>query len=206
MGMPLLLYHRFRRTIAMQLFRLLAAFAAVVFFFQSPVLAGYRDYAQGVVAGLGETAKPRPDLEALLDKMVSSYRLSKGRAGLVASDLMRVAARAQAADMMVMGKSKHVSRKGHRFAARFEAFADPEFLYRVKGENAASDRRKGPADAAKAKRLFASWIDSGGHRRNMMQRDYAFVSTGVIQRGDELWAVQIFWSKPEQPSSLLQFN
>jgi hypothetical protein len=29
-----------------------------------------------------------------------------------------------------------------------------------------------------------------------MKRDYEFVSTGVIQRGDELWAVQIFWSKP----------
>jgi uncharacterized protein YkwD len=166
----------------------------------------YRDYALGVVGSLGEAAKPRPDLEALLDAMASKYRRQNGRATLKASDLMRVAARAQAADMMVMGKSKHVSRKGHRFATRFEAFVEPDVLYRVKGENAASDRRRGPADATKARRIFQSWLDSGGHRRNLMQRDYAFVSTGVVQRGDELWAVQIFWSAPEQPSLLFQQN
>jgi hypothetical protein len=34
-----------------------------------------------------------------------------------------------------------------------------------------------------------------------MKRDYEYVSTGVIQRGEELWAVQIFWSKPIEPSN-----
>jgi uncharacterized protein YkwD len=192
----------------MKFSRLLAAFITASIVMGSTVAtAGYRDYAQGVVASLGE-AKARPDLEALLDRMASGYRRKNGRPTLEASDMMRVAARAQAADMMAMGKSKHVSRKGHRFGTRFEAFATPDMLIRVKGENAASDRYKGPADKSKAQRLFQSWLDSGGHRRNLMQRDYAFVSTGVIQRGDELWAVQIFWSAPEdaQPSLLFQID
>jgi uncharacterized protein YkwD len=186
--------------------RLFAALiAGFITLTSSAAFAGYRDYAQGVVASLGE-AKARPDLEALLDKMASGYRRKNGRPALQASDMMRTAARAQAADMMAMGKSKHVSRKGHRFGTRFEAFAPTDVLFRVKGENAASDRHKGPADKAKAQRLFQSWLDSGGHRRNLMQRDYAFVSTGVIQRGDELWAVQIFWSAPEEPSPFFQIN
>ena len=28
--------------------------------------------------------------------------------------------------------------------------------------------------------------------------DYAFVSTGVVQRGNGIWAVQIFWAKPRE--------
>jgi uncharacterized protein YkwD len=60
---------------------------------------------------------------------------------------------------------------------------------------------RGTADLAKAKAIFGQWLDSGGHRRNLMSQDYEYVSTGVIERGDELWAVQIFWSKPVPPNS-----
>jgi hypothetical protein len=34
-----------------------------------------------------------------------------------------------------------------------------------------------------------------------MKRDYEFISTGAVQRGDELWAVQIFWSRPVEAQS-----
>ena len=105
------------------------------------------------------------------------------------------------ADLMFAGGSGHTSRQGHSFDQRFAAYAEATLLYRARGENAASERQKGPVDEAKAKALFQLWLESGGHRRNLMKRDYEFVSTGVIQRGDELWAVQIFWSKPIPPNS-----
>ncbi len=161
----------------------------------------YAQYARSVLTGLPENSGARPDLEAYLDGLVSSYRKANGRKGLVASDMMREAARAQAADMMFAGKSSHKSRAGHSFDQRFGAYVEAAELYRARGENAASDRKKGPAGKMKAKALFDLWLDSGGHRRNLMKRDYEFVSTGVIQRGDELWAVQIFWSKPVPPNS-----
>lgn len=161
----------------------------------------YAQYARSVLTSLPENSGARPDLEAYLDKLVSSYRQSNGRKLLIASDMMREAARAQAADMMFAGKSNHKSRAGHSFDQRFGAYVEAAELYRARGENAASDRKKGPADEAKARALFALWLDSSGHRRNLMKRDYEFVSTGVIQRGDELWAVQIFWSKPIPPNS-----
>lgn len=162
-----------------------------------PALAGdYAHYARSLLQGLPENSGARPDLEAYLDKLVSSYRQANGRKGLIASDMMREAARAQAADMMFAGKSGHKSREGHSFDERFAAFVEASEFYKARGENAASDRKKGPADMMKAKAVFDLWLDSSGHRRNLMKRDYEFVSTGVIQRGDELWAVQIFWSKP----------
>lgn len=161
----------------------------------------YAYYARSLLSQLPDNAGARPDLEEYLDKLVSSYRVSKWRKRLIASDLMREAARAQAADMMYSGKSNHKSRKGHSFDQRFGAYVDEVELYRARGENAASDRKKGPADETKARALFALWLASGGHRRNLMKRDYEYVSTGVIQRGNELWAVQIFWSKPIEPNS-----
>ena len=39
---------------------------------------------------------------------------------------------------------------------------------------------------------------AGSHRKNMVSRDYRFVSTGVIQKGDNIWAVQIFFGTPRK--------
>jgi len=166
-----------------------------------PAFAGYRDYAHGLVGSPPKGAIMRPDLEVLLDEMASTYRGGRSRAPLEASDMLREAARAQAIDNMQRGKSTHRSKRGEEFSTRFGAYVDDADLYAARGENAASDRHDDAADEAKARRLFKSWLDSSGHRRNLMSRDYEFVSTGVVQRGNELWAVQIFWSKPREQGS-----
>jgi uncharacterized protein YkwD len=171
-----------------------------------PAAAGYRDYAHGIVGSPPKGAVLRPDLEALLDEMASAYRTGKSRAALEASDQLREAARAQAIDNMQRGKSSHRSGRGEEFSTRFAAYVEDAALYPARGENAASDRRKDAADEAKARRLFKSWLESSGHRRNLMSRDYEFVSTGVIQRGSELWAVQIFWSKPREQKNIFQIQ
>ena len=167
-------------------------------------MAGYRDYAHGLVGSPPKGAVVRPDLELLLDEMASAYRTGKSRAPLEASDQLREAARAQAIDNMRRGKSSHRSNRGEEFSTRFSADVDDAELYPARGENAASDRHDDAADEAKACRLFKSWLDSSGHRRNLMSRDYEFVSSGVIQRGNELWAVQIFWSKPREQKNIFQ--
>ena len=165
---------------------------------------GYRAYVAELLSALPAGASVRPDLELILDEMASAYRQSQSRKALEASDLLRDAARAQAIDNMMRGKSSHRSRRGDEFGSRFAAYMGDAELYPARGENAASDRKKGEAGEGKARRLFASWIKSPGHRRNLMSRDFEFVSTGVVQRGDELWAVQIFWSKPREKTPLFQ--
>jgi uncharacterized protein YkwD len=61
-------------------------------------------------------------------------------------------------------------------------------------ENAARDTQKGEADPAKARRLFQQWVESRPHRKSLLNGDYKFVSTGVVQRGNKIWAVQIFFA------------
>ena len=166
--------------------------------------ADYRGYAMALVKNPPQGVALRPDLEAYLDRLADAYRKGKDRGGLLADDLMRIAARAQALDMMLAGRSGHVSRTGVSFDSRFGAFVENIDLFPARGENAASDRSRKQADEVKARHLFELWLQSSEHRRNLAKRDYAFVSTGVVQRGSELWAVQIFWARPIPPNPLIQ--
>lgn len=165
---------------------------------------GYRAYAENLSSHPPANVVFRSDLEGYLTQAASSYRKGKRRKALVADTLLRNAARAQAIDMMLQGKSGHRSRTGADFKVRFAAYLHEDGTAWAGGENAASDRRKGPADHAKAQRLFQSWVDSTGHRRNLLNDRFVYVSTGVVQRGDELWSVQIFWSEPIKTNFFIQ--
>ena len=72
------------------------------------------------------------------------------------------------------------SRNGYRFSQRFAAFADPAAVG-YHGENAARDRQPGGVDQVKAGRLFGQWLDSSGHRRNLLNPAYAYIATGAVR-------------------------
>ena len=153
----------------------------------------YRKYAERLLANLPKGAVVRPDLEAELNSLAAAARRRAGKTPLKASPLLLKAARAQALEMLIGNYVGHRSAGGFRYAQRFEAFGG--YDRGDHGENAARDRKRGPVDSTKARRLFQQWLDSGGHRRNLMKRWYNYVSTGAIQIGHHLYAVQIFWEK-----------
>ena len=157
----------------------------------------YRAYAEKLASEPPAHVVVRPDLEALLDSLTQGIRLASNRRAISPGPEFKVAARAQAIDMVLGDFVGHKSLKGYSFGARFAAFAEDLDRYPARGENAARERSEGPAGEAKARRLFQQWLDSGGHRRNMLKGSYNRVSTGVVQEGDNLYAVQIFWSEPE---------
>lgn len=156
--------------------------------------AGYRAYAEAMLAVPPRGAVIRPDLEAYLDLIAAEARVRAGRRPLQAGDLLRLAARAQALEMVKGDFVGHQSASGYQFRHRFEAFADPD-QHGDYGENAARDRQKGEVGKEKALRLFRQWLDSSGHKRNLMNPTYNFVSTGAAQLGHHLYAVQIFWER-----------
>ncbi len=158
----------------------------------------YRDYAVAIVASPPQGVAVRPDLEALLDQLANEARSAKGGPALAAKPQFKTAARAQAIDMVLGDFVGHRSLKGYSFNARISAFAEDFARVPRRGENAARERSKGPPDARKARRLFQQWMKSGGHRRNMLNRSYTAVSTGVVQKGDHLYAVQIFFAEREE--------
>ncbi len=184
---------------------LLALMAGVLGLAPETVRAGpYRDYALSLNASLPAGAKFRPDLEVILAQLANGYRATQGRSGLKADSMFLQAARAHAADMMLHNLMGHAASTGHGFDSRMRAFVDDITRFPAMAENAARDSQKTPADKAKARSLFQQWVDSRPHRKALVSRDYAFVSTGVVQRGNMIWAVQIFWAKPREKGMFSQ--
>jgi uncharacterized protein YkwD len=160
----------------------------------------YRTYASALVADPKKGAKFRPDLEALLDGMAANYRRNSGLRPVAAAERMKVAARAQALDMALGGYVGHTSRNGYGFMKRFAAFADPKLVGRH-SENAAMNwQTRGTVDQARAQTLFQQWVNSSGHRRNLLKPAFGYVATGAVEIGDSLYAVQIFWQTEGAPS------
>ncbi len=155
---------------------------------------GYRPYAENLISHLPQGAVFRRDLEGYLDRLAVAARVAAGHRPLRPDDLLRNMARAQAVEMMIGNFVGHTSASGYQYHDRFEAFADPQ-VHGNHGENAARDRQPGAIDEVKAKRLFQQWLDSWGHRHNLMNPTYAFVATGAVARGHHLYAVQEFWER-----------
>jgi uncharacterized protein YkwD len=164
-----------------------------------PANAGpYRDFAMGLNANPPAGSKFRPDLEVRLVALVNSYRAEEGKPPLKPDPMFLVAARAHAADMMIHGFMGHKASTGQDFDSRIRSFVDDITRFPGLAENAARDTQKTPVDAKKAAALFSQWVKSRPHRKALVSRDYQFVSTGVIQSGNKIWAVQIFFAAPRE--------
>ena len=153
----------------------------------------YLEIARGSLKSLPTDAHIREDLEAVLAGQANAFRQSKGLKPLQPDALLRDAARAQAIDMMLNNYVGHRASSGQEFDSRMRAFLKSPMTLPQMAENAARDTQKGEADAAKARRLFQQWVGSRPHRKSLLNSGYKFVSTGVVQRGNKIWAIQIFW-------------
>jgi uncharacterized protein YkwD len=178
----------------------MAAFIGLFSSGEAGAAPSYGAYVEALLAKPSDSVKFRPDLETYLDGLASSTRRGAGRKSLAANERLKRAARAQALDMALGGYVGHESRNGYRFSERFAAFADPAAVG-YHGENAARDRQPGSVDQVKARRLFGQWLDSSGHRRNLLNPAYAYVATGAVQVGHALYAVQIFWQYEAPPAT-----
>lgn len=165
---------------------------------RADMAATYRDYAYSLNSNPPGGAEFRPDLEEVLARLANAYRVQEGKPALTADPMFQLAARAHAADMMAHNFIGHRASTGHNFDSRMRAFAGDITRFPAMGENAARDSQDTPADAKKAKALFQQWVNSRSHRKALRSLDYAYVSTGVVQRGTTIWAVQIFWAKPRE--------
>ncbi|MCA3560876.1 MAG: CAP domain-containing protein [Aestuariivirga sp.] len=162
-----------------------------------PALAGpYLDYAEGLAAHPPQGAHYRPDLETMLVSLLNAYRAEKGKAPVAADAAFTDAARAHAADMMLNNFMGHNSSTGMSFQGRMAAFAGDVTKYPSLGENAARETAGKGSLEEKTRALFQQWVESSPHRKNMVNRSFAFVSTGVIEKGGGIWAVQIFFAAP----------
>jgi uncharacterized protein YkwD len=163
----------------------------------------YRTFALRLSRSESEGMRFRPDLESYLLGAANTYRRKKGVHHLGRNERNLVLARAHAMDMALNGFVGHRSSNGRDFESRVRALRPGEMFLPVMGENAARVSSGGPATAAKAAKLMQQWIGSRSHRHSLGSRSFVSVATGVVQRGDKLYAVQIF-SGPEVKTNVRQ--
>jgi uncharacterized protein YkwD len=122
-------------------------------------------------------APAAPALEAAL-KMVNDFRAQNGVAPLRLNALLTKAAQAHADDMAAKSYFSHYSRDGRSPGDRIAATG---YRFMTWGENIAM----GQPDWASAIR---AWMNSAGHRRNMLNAAFKEMGLGVK---DRRW-VQVF--------------
>jgi uncharacterized protein YkwD len=153
----------------------------------------YTQFAQRILAEPPEGAGVRADLEKSVLRATNSYRASKGLPALKpANATLLKAARAHAMDLLMMEGMGHTSSNGYGFESRVRAFHQGQMILAPMAENAARVRNGALSDSARAQKLVQMWIGSSGHRKNMTNRTYTAVAIGVVTRGDNVYAVQIF--------------
>lgn len=171
---------------------------------QASGAGSYREFADRLNDQPPAGSMYRPDLEERLAALANAYRAEEGKGAVKPDALFQRAARAHAADMMINGFMGHRSSTGRDFQSRISVFIDDPTRLSSVAENAARDTRNTPVDDAKARALFSQWVKSRPHRKALLNRSYQFVSTGVIQKGNKIWAVQIFFSAPREKGLFFQ--
>jgi uncharacterized protein YkwD len=179
------------------------AFLLVVGVHHAEARETYVAYATRILAAPPDGAEIRADLEAAVLRATNAYRASKKYPALQRADqTLLKAARAHAMDLLAQGAMGHTSSTGHGFESRIRAFHEGQMNFAPMAENAARLRNSKLSDAEKATALVEQWIKSSGHRKNMVNRTYTTVAVGVVTRGDDIYAVQIF-SGPKVKTNLM---
>jgi uncharacterized protein YkwD len=161
----------------------------------------YAVFARKLTTSERDGVRFRPDLESYLLGAANAYRRSKGAGALSANRQNLLAARAHAMDMALGEFVGHVSSIGTGFESRIRALRPGLVFLPSMGENAARVSSGEPATATKASKLMTQWIKSPSHRKALSSRSYMSVATGVVQKGNKIYAVQIF-SGPEVKTNM----
>ncbi|SEG94056.1 Uncharacterized conserved protein YkwD, contains CAP (CSP/antigen 5/PR1) domain [Nonomuraea solani] len=120
-------------------------------------------------AGAGFASAP----ETAVVRLTNQARLAKGCRPLVHDAKLHLAAERHSADMAANNYFSHESRDGRTFDQRIRAAG---FAFRAAGENIA----KGQPSAASVVR---AWLNSPGHRANIMNCSYTRIGVGHAAKG-----------------------
>ncbi|MEU3519892.1 CAP domain-containing protein [Streptomyces sp. NPDC006654] len=132
------------------------------------------------------TAPPRAagrrwDLEDVVVTLVNRVRAQHGLSRLRTDGHLRSAARAHSEDKARRGFFAHVSPDGHSPADRMRRHG----CTRPGGENIAVGQRRATA-------VMEAWLNSPGHRANLLNPDFATIGVGVHIGSRGHWWTQNF--------------
>ena len=125
-------------------------------------------------------AQPTRANEALIRTAIlclhNQIRAGRGLPALRENAKLRRAAEGHSADMVDRGFFDHTTPSGVTMVARIKAvrYLSPEFVWAI-GENLAW----GTGSLATPREIMQAWMDSPGHRANVVKRSYREIGIGV---------------------------
>ena len=138
--------------------------------------AGYADGLAGLVRDFGVRVDEEPSARGLLDQVVTltnRHRAEHRLGALGWSDRLAAAAQAHNDDMVRRGFFAHESPEGHSVADRVRTAG---YGYRVVAENIA-------AGQCTAGEVVQGWMDSPGHRANILNADVEEIGIAFSEGG-----------------------
>jgi uncharacterized protein YkwD len=149
-----------------------------------------------------ETAKAKPvappkgvkyleKVEDLILDLTNQARRAQGLSPLAKDEELRSAARDFSNDMLVRRFFDHTTPEGLTFEDRLEK----QYPHRVQamGENIWSGSGYDPGRTQNlAKEIVNDWLNSPGHRENVLSPDFTHLGVGVSARHDSIRATQEF--------------
>jgi uncharacterized protein YkwD len=158
-------------------------------------LAGYASWAERALASLPEGARLLQPLAQRLVELTGERRREAGLGTLAADPELLPAARAHALDVLERGYAGHVTPGGLDPGDRV-ALLHRRLVGSV-GENLAeltglgAEQREGQTGPLAA-RIMAGWMESPGHRDNILGRDHTHLAIAALAQGEKVVVVQLF--------------
>ena len=146
--------------------------------------------ALALSAAAQETVDPEP-LRARALELVNAARAEEGLPGLTLGRTLNAAAQGHADDMRARDYYAHVGPDGETPADRFRAAGGSRWA--LSGENIA--RCTGcapPPDAARVEAFQEGWMQSPGHRENILDPGFDRFGFGIAGDAEQTYAVQTF--------------
>ena len=131
--------------------------------------------------GGGNNASPEVlAMEDAAHGLVNAERQLQALPGLVHDNALRVVARQHSEDMVSRSFFSHTNPDGHD---PFDRLASAGVTYVTAGENIAWNL--GYVDPAAT--AVTGWMNSAGHRANILHNQFTLAGLGCAQRGDGAW-------------------
>ncbi|MDO9531093.1 MAG: CAP domain-containing protein [Deltaproteobacteria bacterium] len=128
-------------------------------------------------------------VEEAVFAMTNDIRRQNGLAVFLKDEICRNAARGHSADMLNRNYFSHTDPEGRTLKERLPA----NLATRQWGENIWTGRGYDPRQVRYlAQKIMDGWMNSPGHRKNILDPGYTHLGVGVMAKNQEVKATQVF--------------
>ena len=130
------------------------------------------------------------EVEQAIFNKVNEERVKAGVAPLSYNTTMEKYARIKSQDMGDNNYFSHTDLNGNYITAKMK---EDGVSYNSWGENIAYLGGYGTDPTVLANQFMTNWMNSSGHRKNILSTDFTSIGVGVYQIGDKVYATQEFY-------------